>query len=516
MRIEAMTLAGALLAMAAAAPAGGAELYLDSSVQVACDTYDPAARRCSEGAERAFATLAEALAELAPGDVLWLREGTYGQLAPPLSGTLAQPITIRGMPGEAVTVTSPQVGLWLVDRSHIRIADLAVTAVQGFGRLENSSGIVIENVRFQAARASGTTGALKLVRSTDNRIVNSSFEDGSDLLLLQDDSDRNVVTGNRFYDASHSLLSIRCSSRNVIRGNRFDNPGQKAVEIYDCQGVSDAPVRLDDSRQNLLEHNHFAGTAGSGRNYDHNAIQHGGQDSIVRYNLFTNNRGGGVNYSYYPEESMYVHGNRLYNNTFYDNRCYAVIGQSGSSRRFYDNRVLNNVFFRNVDCRGRPGRQTDIEDGWQVILLENGEYDRDPGFSDAPGGEFMPAADSPLRDAGTFATSARADGEGTELIVDDASWFYDGFGIAGEEGDLVAIEGQASPVRIVHIDYPSDTLVLDEPASWRRGAGVHPAWLGAAPDLGAFEYRDPAAELQSTGKLRKRSASGDEVPSTSR
>ena len=423
-------------------------------------------------------------------------------------------------PGESVTVTSPEVGLWLVDRSHIHIADLAVTSVQGFGRLENSTGIVIENVRFKGARASGTTGALKLVRSTGNRIVSSSFEDGSDLLLLQDDSDRNVVAGNRFYDASHSLLSIRCSSRNVIRGNRFDNPGQKAVEIYDCQGVSDAPVRLDDSAQNLLEHNHFAGTAGSGRNYDHNAIQHGGQDSIVRFNLFTNNRGGGVNYSYYPEESMYVHGNRLYNNTFYDNRCYAIIGQSGPSRRFHDNRVLNNALFHNADCRGRAGRQTDIEDGWQVILLENGEYDRDPGFGDAAAGDLTPRADSRLVDAGAFATKASADGEGTELVVDDASWFYDGFGIPGEAGDLVGIEGQASPVRIVHIDYSNDTLILGEPATWRGGAGVHPAWQGAAPDIGAFEYRDPAtppaAELQSTGKLRKRSASGDEFPSTSR
>ncbi len=490
MRIEANPIAAALLLVAVAGPGpvGGTELYVDPALPEPCGSYDPAMRRCTVGEQQAFPSLDAALARLAPGDVLWLRGGTYGQLAPPVSGTPAQPIVIRGAPGETVTVTSPEVGLWLVDRSHLRIADLAVSGVQGFGRLENSTGIVIDNLRFEGARASGTTGALKLVRSAGNRIVNSSFEDGSDLLLLQDKSDRNVIAGNRFHGASHSLLSIRCSSYNVLRKNRFANPEQKAAEIYDCEGVSDAPVRLDDSRRNLLEHNHFAGTAAAGSNYRYNAIQHGGQDTIVRYNLFTGNLGGGVNYQYYPEESLFVHGNRLYNNTFYANHCYAVIGQSGSSRRFYDNRVLNNAFFRNADCRGRIGRQTDIEDGRQVILLENGEFEEDPGFRDAAAGDFRPRAGSRLVDTGAFAAHARSDGEGVELIVDDANWFYDGFGIPGESGDLIAIEGQPSPVSIVHVDYASGTLTLGRPASWRRGAGVHPAWQGAAPDLGSFEH----------------------------
>ena len=143
--------------------------------------------------------------------------------------------------------------------------------------------------------------------------------------------------------------------------------------------LCDAPVRLDDTKRNLLEKNRFYGTPPARRDYYFNAIQHGGQKNIVRNNAFTNNRGGGVNYQYYADESIFVYGNRLYNNTFYENDCYAIIGQSGRRNRFYDNRVVNNLLFRNRDCDG-GSRQTSIRDRGAVILSNNGQTKKDPGF----------------------------------------------------------------------------------------------------------------------------------------
>jgi hypothetical protein len=465
-----------------------AELYVDPALNAACGDYVPAARQCGAGEYRAFAGLAPGLAALQPGDVLYLREGRYGQLRPPRSGTAERPIEIRGTPGETVTITTDgEVALWLVDRSYIRIANVAVVDVAGFGRLENSTGIVIDHVAFDKSVAGGTTGSLKLVRSSGNRVSNSSFDRGSDLLLLQDDSDRNVITGNSFGRARHSLISVRCSSKNVVRDNEFRNPDQKAMELYDCEGVSDAPVRLDDARRNLVEFNRFLGTAPAGRNHKYNAIQHGGQQNIVRYNLFRDNLGGGVNYQYYDDESLFVYGNRLYNNTFYNNRCSAIIGQRGDPDRFHDNRVIDNLLFQNTDCRG--GRdQISLDSGRQVIVLENAELRSDPGFVDAAAGDFHLRAGSEMIDAGAFAATAESTGSGNVMAVDDASWFYDGFGISGETGDLVRIEGSADPVRIVAIDYETNTLTLAESRSWRRGAGVHTAYAGAAPDMGAFEH----------------------------
>jgi hypothetical protein len=480
-------MAAVFMAMLAnAAPA--AEFFVDGTIAADCVDYAPDSRSCGDGESKAFPTPGRALTMLRPGDTLFLRAGSYGQLKPEVSGTPADPIEIRAAPGEQVTITTDgEVALWLIDRSDIRISDLAVTDVEGFGRLENSTRIVIDDVRFNNAAASGTTGSLKLVRSSLNRVLNSSFDDGSDLLVLQDDSDRNVLSGNTFGRASHSLVSIRCSSQNVIRNNDFRNPKQKAMEIYDCEGVSDAPVRLDDARRNVVELNRFSGTAPAGQSHYFNAIQHGGQESIVRFNVFTGNLGGGVNYQHYGDESLFVYGNRLYNNTFYDNRCYAIIGQTGPSRRFSDNRVANNVLYRNSDCNGRGG-QTSIRNGRQVILLKNAELKADPGFVDAVGGDFSLKAESNQIDSGSFIAKAVTEGNGSELAVDDANWFYDGFGISGEAGDLIQIEGQATVVRIVEIDYETDTLTLASSISWRRGDGVHLAYAGEAPDMGAFEY----------------------------
>lgn len=465
--------------------ASSAELFVDPGIAATCDDYARSSRACGDGGAKAFPSIVPALGSLEPGDVLYLRAGRYGQLKVETSGTPSAPIEIRGTPGEEVTITGGEVALWLIDRSDVLIANLSIADVEGFGRLENSTRIVIENVTFAGAAASGTTGALKLVRSPMNRIVGSRFDDGSDLLLLQDDSDRNVLSGNTFGRAGHSLISIRCSSHNVIRDNVFDNPDQKALEIFDCEGVSDAPVRLDDTKRNLVEFNHFRGTAAAGQSHYFNAIQHGGQWNIVRYNLFTGNLGGGVNYQYYGNESLFVYGNRLYNNTFYENRCYAIIGQSGSSREFFDNRATNNLMYANSGCEGGRG-QVSIKSGRQVILKGNAEVDNDPGFEDAPAGDFRLRPDSRQVDAGAFVARATADGAGTTLPVDDSSWFYDGFGIAGEAGDLIMIEGQATPVRIVAVDEENDILQLADPMRWRRGDGVHPAFTGKRPDNGAF------------------------------
>jgi hypothetical protein len=466
-----------------------ATLFVDTSLTDTClDTYDPGSRSCGSGNDSSYATLDAALSAVSPGDTLYLRAGTYGQLSVQISGTPAEPIVIAGYLEEVARVSAPSaVGLWLIDKSDVTIKNLQVTNVLGFGRLEGATRIEIDSVDFSQAGASGTTGALKLVRSGENRVTNSSFRDGSDLLLLQDDSDLNVLQGNTFGRAAHSLISIRCSSQNVIRDNQFNNPDQKAVEIYDCEGVSDAPVRLDDTKRNLIERNRFYGTRASAKTNDYNAIQHGAQHTIVRLNVFANNFGGGVNYQYYSKESLVVYGNRLYNNTFYQNRCHGIIGQAGPSSRFFDNRVTNNLLYGNTGCGGGGRQQTSIEDRRGVILTNNFEAKSDPGFIDAAAGDFRLGASSSQIDAGAFLTRTPQAGSGASLRVEDASAFYDGFGIKGESGDLIRLEGGTEVARVISIDYAAQTLQLDQNLSWGDGTGVHIDFAGERPDVGAFE-----------------------------
>jgi parallel beta-helix repeat protein len=435
------------------------------------------------------ATLTSGLAAAVGGDEVLLRAGKYGQIAPPKSGVQGQPIVIRSYPGEEAVVAnlSDKVALSLIGRSDIVIEGIKVQNVLGFGRLEDSSRITIQNLTFKDCTSTGTTGGLKLVRSSHNRILKNRLENGNDSLILQDNSDRNVVLENTFTNARHSLLSIRCSNYNVIRGNSFGNPSQKAVEIYDCEGVSDAPVRLNAAKRNLFEGNAFRGTAASTSDYKYNAIQHGAQYTVVRRNVVYDCLGGGFNYQYYSDESLYVYGNRMYNNTFYANRCYGIIGNSGTTSRYYDNRVSNNLLYKNVACDGRA-IQTRISNPSLVILANNALATQDPKFVSETGQDFRLSATSPSINAGAFVTKTAQAGTGTSLQVLDASYFYDGYGITGELGDLIQLEGQELRARITAIDYATNTLTIDRPLTWNAGQGVHLAYTGSAPDVGAYEY----------------------------
>lgn len=70
-----------------------------------------------------------------------------------------------------------------------------------------------------------------------------------------------------------------------------------------------------------------------------------------------------------------------------------------------------------------------FESAYPALFHDN--MDLEPGFVDAAGHDFHLGATSPLIDAGAFLTAAVGAGSGTVLPIEDASWFYDGFGIEG-------------------------------------------------------------------------------------
>lgn len=466
-------------------------IYVDQILGADClGSYRPENRLCENGMETAYTDLSSGLDAAQPSDIVLLRGGSYGQIAPPKSGVAGSPISIRAYNGEQAKIENlgSAVGITIDQKAHITIDGLTFNNVQGFGHIYDSNYIKIQNCSFSNSTSSGTTGALKFVRSSYCKVFFNRFsQSGSDMLILQDNSDRNVVEANSFDSAVHSLISIRCSGYNAVRSNILRNANQKAVEVYDCEGVSDAPVRLDATKRNLFEGNNFVLTAASDRNYKYNAIQHGGQFTIIRRNVFRNCLGGGVNYQYYYDESLYVYGNRLFNNTFYSNRCYAIIGNSAPSSRYYENRATNNLLYKNTGCDGTDG-QVSIDDPKTVILEDNVLATSDPGFVNEAGNNFQLVATSPNVDKGVFITSAVASGSGTTLQVEDAGHFYDGFGIPMEAGDSVQFEGQTKKARIVAINYVTNTLLLEQSLTWSANQGLHLAYTGSSPDVGAFEY----------------------------
>jgi hypothetical protein len=91
-------------------------------------------------------------------------------------------------------------------------------------------------------------------------------------------------------------------------------------------------------------------------------------------------------------------------------------------------------------------------------------------------------------DAGTFLAHATCSGSGTTLQVDDARYFYDGYGLEGVTGDLIQLEGQTQTATVVGINYDTHTLTLDRSLFWSAGQGVSLAFQGTAPDIGVYEF----------------------------
>ncbi|RDH88825.1 MAG: hypothetical protein DIZ77_01630 [endosymbiont of Seepiophila jonesi] len=360
--------------------------------------------------------------------------------------------------------------------------------------------------------------------ASSNKVLNNTIEDSTQDNLALIKSDHNLVEGNTFVRASHTLWVIKCGNFNVIRNNYFYNEIQKIGEIYDCDNVGfDHEFTLHDAtKYNLVEGNTFAKTSSYYSTSGGNGIQYAGQNGIIRQNVFYANNSGLGMQNYSPEARFNTH-NRVYNNVFHKNLCGGITTMDSSVGGFEDNLFANNILNRNTDCEApnvpyqhvyrndMSGYQFDtnnffsgnVEDnvighwgstGISLVDAQNtkpafyvNNLERDPQFMDEVNRNFTLEPTSPMIDTGRFLTTTVGSGSGTTLVVDDAGYFYDGFGIAGEAGDEIQLQGSNETARIVEINYANHTITLDRALSWNAGQGVALKYNGTAPDMGAFE-----------------------------
>ena len=534
-------LVGAATMKAHGAPAA---VYVDSRISgVSCETYSPAARECGAGTGTAFRTIAGAAAVAGPGDTVLIRSGIYSEpLFVPRSGEPGLPITFKSYSRERPVLTGAgfDPAVLLSGRSNVVIDGLTVSNVVGWLRAEDARWILITNCTFTKATADGSRAGLKFIGADFNRIQNNLIEDGNDNVVLID-SDYNVVEGNTIRQARHGLWSILCGNFNVIRGNSCSNFLQKGGQISDCEGVpSDAPQKYDATKYNLVEGNTFEFTASSGNHSPYDGIQYSGQKGIIRRNRFYNTTGPALAFELYSDEARFVTDTRVCHNVFYGTDFAGVSLPAVKSYAFSGHLFKNNIFFRSEfvandtrwpwftgELAGKPvqiisarldgflfeannilgtepGQSYAITYGssasssnpaqhplswWQenYPLLFTNNLERLPAFVSAAAADFRPADGSPMIDAGAFLTRTVGAGTGTTMVVEDASWFFDGFGIPGEVGDLIQLNGQTNAARIQRIDYAANSLTLDRALTWTAGQGVALQFAGQAPDMGAFE-----------------------------
>ena len=524
---------------------GGKTLYVDPLIGVDdCFDYDPSTRACGEGQERVFADLP--LLTAFPGDTVLFRGAEYNQTwTVRHSGKQGRPITYQVYPGEKVLFTGEQLkpAINLSYREYIVLDGFTVSDVGRWLYARQMNYSVIKNNTFQRAMdaSGGAKTGLFFSDAHFNKLLNNDIEDNPQDLLSLISSDRNVVEGNRFHKAGHALWDIRCGNYNVIRHNYFHNEKQKIGEVYDCDNAAGYKL-YDSTRRNIIESNDFSYVPSSGNKSPFSGIQYAGQQGIIRKNRFYDSQGPGLRLTIYGNEAQHNWGNRIYNNVFLNSGYAGVrIGGADAALKFEDNIFKNNIFagsrFVANDTRwtlytevlaGKPVQvkvsrlegytfennsfysEGDVKqdffitygfrdinnhftlsvDEWQqkYPLLFKDNLSASPMFAVKGDQNYHLAAASEMRDAAAFLAHASAAGSGVIVPLDDVSYFYDGFDIPGESGDLIQFEGQTQTAYIVDIDYVANTITLDREMVWAEGRGIALAYSGPAPDIGAHEF----------------------------
>lgn len=111
-----------------------------------------------------------------------------------------------------------------------------------------------------------------------------------------------------------------------------------------------------------------------------------------------------------------------------------------------------------------------------------------PQWENYNGDDFRPKTTSPAKDAAVRLTGTTASGSSsTSVAVTNAQWFHDGIGLT--RGDYIYV-GSNNDVLVTSINRSTHTLTVSAAISWSAGDAVGYAYRGSGPDIGAYEYGD--------------------------
>ncbi|MGD8238935.1 MAG: right-handed parallel beta-helix repeat-containing protein [Armatimonadota bacterium] len=474
-------------------------------------------------------SIERANAALGPGDTGIFLPGTYGgTIAPARNGEPEAPIRYRSDTRHgAVLVGSGPDGpaIEFSGRSHVAVEGFRVAP--GDGRWLRASGCDHIEVRDCYMEKSGGSTSLVISASRQVRLIDNAFTkdrvSGNMCDVLG--CTHVVIEGNSFTRVGHCPLRLESAKCAVVRANCFHNcwgrnyefvaSGRVLVErniitrALDSahsadsrakNSLIDSVIRLNRAFRNwhtpLNSPSYVPVVAASGRVWEPFRLV----DTRVYHNTITDNLGYG-----WQLAGMNISANVFANNIFFRNDKHGGGVQLDISDAIAeDNQFLNNLF-----CGTQPGQHT-VRYGEQLWTAQqandgtpvrrggwtqfDGNVDVDPGFVDAANGDFRLREGSDCIDAGHSLTRTIRAGQGRELPVADARYFFDGFGIEGEPGDLIAIGAGDNVARIERIEfnyYQPDIILLDRDMTWEAKAPVSLPWSGRAPDIGAHQRVGP-------------------------
>ncbi len=519
-------------AITVSAAGEGAVFYIDTGNMSASDS--------NPGTEALpWKTINKANQALAASDTVYIKAGTYtSYIAPSNSGSPSGRITYRAYGSDAVTIQNVSDGIRLEGKSYITVQGINFYNLDRFMYLENNaSHNIIAYCNFDHGRNIGWAGSVIRGNSQYNwihhcRLSNYGYYTDDDIGCVLDIGDAeshtdqtryNLIEDNIMFHGGHHVFGV-FGMYNVIRNNYFHNePWSMGTAASDRGAIMYGDRNLgldgyiDNSGRNLFEGNQIAyssdppdnvGATGFGMNTSYN---------IVRLNRFYHNDRAGLSLtltSSYISDIIY---NKVYNNTFFhngintqdpDDHMNSGIGfgiYSGShiikynafkNNLLYKHRVPYGTYYVNLADQIFAGNWDGDTKG-NPEFVNASENLGDPMDSSLP--DLHLKSISPCKDAGTYLTTiTSASGAGTIFSVSDAGYFMDGWGIPGVDGDLIQIVGTSQRARVTKVDYATNTITVDTALTWTQNQGIALAYLGSAPDAGAFEYgtSSPAAPIK--------------------
>ncbi len=456
---------------------------------------------------------------LVAGDTVYIRAGNYiltERIEPAASGSASHYIHYLAYPGEEhlVVIDGSQIpaanwfGIFYISaKSYLKFSGLRLENAGFAGFLiEDSAYIELQNNRtFQTYSSGISVWNSHHIIINNNEISRACWPTGGVQECVSISGSQYVeVKNNHVFDGGSigyggggEGIDIKDGCHNVIVHHNWVE-GIASVGIYvDAYAHNQSDVQV---YQNKIEN-----IAGVGISV---ASEEGGelQNVLVQRNTIAHcsDRAMVIHWTQKPDyviQNIYVQ-----HNTFVGNQEGLDIGAHALGSNIH---IVNNIFSQNGlyqmqnSSNDLPANALHIRhnllDGdnpsW-ALFGDNYVLDS-PQFVDAAANNFYLTNNSPAINQGAFLTQTINAGSGNMLTVVDARFFSDAYGLTS--GDEIRLEGETQNRQIVAVDIVQNTLTLAENIVWQDATAVSQAYLGIAPDIGAYEF-DPAAAVK-TEKL---------------
>jgi hypothetical protein len=465
----------------------------------------------------AWRTISKANQNLIAGDTVYIRGGIYDRINPADSGTYNSYITYKNYNSETVVVTGG-IPIDLRNVKYIMVDGISVGDGNKFLHMSNASYCIIQNCDMDGAGNTGWTMISLCDNSDYNKLINNTFirtdtQYQNELIELIDGAQHNLLSGNFFKGGTHGTLTLTSrqgvetypTRYNIIRDNIIDASYGRAFAIRGHSGYGDSNVF-----ENNLVYNQ---TPGPGNNYlgwskinsDYN---------IIRGNVFYDSGHYLLQMESRSMVNSGIKGNRIYNNIFYNNYGTVMTDCCANNGDIEDNHFINNIYLNsgNIWEAGSvavPYDSTNVVDHCIAFNSTQSRPDKinytniitsNPLFMNEKNYDFRLQNNSPAIDAGRFLTKTKSSGNGISISVEDARYFFDGYGITN--GDLIQLEGQKQTARITNVDYINNTISINKSLTWNSNQGVNLPYFGTSPDIGAYAYVKEEKNLNNPPTLK--------------